>query len=100
MDDKQLKACVDYINANAAALHGVPAKDLDIGPDIKVENVVHATLQAETATLIVSRGVKGTPKYILDLEEVKKGVAPKKSSEAVEAEAKKVDTLQAGLKGK
>lgn len=100
MDDKQLRACVDYINSHAAALHGVEEKHLDIGPAITTENVVSARLSGKEAVLIVSRGVKGTPKYVLDLKEVQKDAAPKKSSEAVEAEAKKVDAAQARLRGK
>ena len=100
MDDKQLKACVDYINKHAAALHGVPAGKLDVGPEITVENVVSSRIQGREAVLIVDRGIKGTPKYTLNLDEVEKGAAPKVSAEAAEAEAKKVDALQAKLKGK
>lgn len=95
MDSKQVKACVDYINKNAAALHGVDAKKPDIGPDITPENVVSARVEDGNGILIVNRGIKGTPKYILSLDEVQKGTPPKSSGEAAEVEAKKVDALLA-----
>lgn len=100
MDEKQIKACVDYINKNAARLHGVEPEKLNIGPDVKPEAVVSSHLQGAEAVLVIDRGIKGTPKYILNLDEVQKGTPPKASSEAVEAEAKKVDAVQARLKGR
>ncbi len=94
MDKAQVKKCVDYINEHTAALHGVPAERLNIGPEAKVEDVVSAQVRDGAGILVIDRGIKGTPKYILDLKEVQKGESPKKSSEAAEVEAKKVDALK------
>lgn len=100
MKDKELQACLDYINKHAAALHGVVSGKLDIGPEITRENVISANVVGREAVLVIDRGIKGTPKYILSLDEVEKGVAPTRSAEAAEAEAKKVDALQAKMRGK
>jgi hypothetical protein len=97
MDKKQLQACVDYINKYAAQLHGVPQKVLDVGEKITVDNVVESAVHDGTAYLVVDRGIKGTPKYVLDLKEVESDKAPAKSAEAVEAEAKKVDEAKAKI---
>lgn len=92
MNDKQLKACIDYINANVATLHGVLPGLEDVGPDATVEMVEASSIQGSNAVLLVNRGIKGTCKYILDLKAIQ--------SPVVEVEAKKVDTLQAKLRGK
>jgi len=97
MDKKQLQTCVDYINKHAAKLHGVEANKLDIGDKISADNVVEAGLRDDVAVLVVDRGIKGTPKYVLDLSEVEADKPPSKSSEAVEAEAKKVDEVKARI---
>lgn len=99
MNKAQVKACVDYINKFAAELHGVPAGALDVGPEIEVKNVISAQAYDDTGILVVDRGIKGVPKYVLSLTEVKANEAPVKSSEAVEAEAKKVDKVKERLGG-
>lgn len=97
MDKKQLNACVDYINKYAARLHGVPEGNKDIGDHVIVDDVASSALHGDTAVLVVNRGIKGTPKYVLGLAEVEAGKAPIKSSEAVELEAKKVDEVKARI---
>ena len=98
MNDKQKQACVDYINEHAAELHGVEPKDLNIGDKITVDDVLAAVVRGLELVLIINRGIKGTPKYILDPDEVQAQAPPKKSSGAVEVEAKKVDEVKARVR--
>jgi hypothetical protein len=100
MDDDLKQKCIDYINANAASLHGVEPKNLDIGPDVTVDNIVDASIRGDEAMVIVDRGVKGTPKYTIALSLLKEAkAAPAYTSlnpqlDPVEVEAKKVDVLK------
>lgn len=71
MDDDLKQKCIDYINANAASLHGVEPAKLDIGPDVTVDNIVDASIRGDEAMVIVDRGVKGTPKYTIALSLLK-----------------------------
>ncbi len=96
MNEKQIKAAVDYINANAAALHGVePGEKLDIGGDITAKNVTEANISGINAVLLVDRGIKGLSKYVIALADIEHGKAPE---DPAEKEAKKVDTLRASLR--
>lgn len=102
MDDKTKKACIDYINTNAASLHGVEKKYLDIGPDVKVEDIVSANVLGDEAHLVVDRGVKGAPKYVIPLEllgQIKEAYVAL-NPDPVEVEAEKVDALQKKYQGR
>ncbi len=95
MNEKQIKAAVDYINTNAVALHGMqPGDKLDIGDDITPKNVIEANISGINAVLLVDRGIKGLSKYVIALADIEKGKA---TEDPAEREAKKVDTLRASL---
>ena len=101
---KRLQAVIDYINENAPKLHGVLAKDLDIGEKILTENVVKMLENAQEVIVLVDRGVKGLPKYTIPLTElgeaVSKSTAKQVASVEDEVEARKVDATQARLRGR
>lgn len=73
MDKRQLQACIDYINKNVAALHGVPGGKVDVGPDATIEMVKQASIQGSNAVIVLDRGIKGTPKYIIPVADLEKG---------------------------
>jgi hypothetical protein len=78
MNDKQLKAVVDYINRHAAALHGVKPGKLDVGPDLTVEMVKQASIQGSNVIVVADRGIKGTPKYVVPVKDLEADAPPPK----------------------
>ncbi len=75
IDRELLEAACAYINAHAAELHG--AGKPDIGPDVGPVNVVASAIRGEYLVLVVDRGIKGSPKYKLFINDFKPKTAPK-----------------------
>ena len=88
--DRLLQAACDYINENAAELHGT--EKLDLGGDITSDNVMTSEVSDSHIVLVVDRGIKGAPKYTIPLAALEKArVAPKPAAKprAKKAAAKK-----------
>lgn len=91
MTKVQVQAVVDYINGNAAKLHGVDKKALDVGGDITAENIVSGPREdGLNVVLVVDRGGKGSPKYVIPAADVEAWAEQQKLSTKVkEAVTKK-----------
>jgi hypothetical protein len=61
------QAVADYINKNAAALHGIEPHRLDIGGDITANDVQSMKVYGDVVKVAVDRGTKGTPTYSIPL---------------------------------
>lgn len=91
MNQKQTQAIVDYINANVAKLHDVDKKVLDVGKDITVDDIAKGPKEdGSDVILVVNRGIKGSPKYVIPMADVEAWAEQQKLSTRVKEVAKKV----------
>ncbi len=75
IDQELLEAACAYINAHVAELHGIGKPD--VGSDVGPANVVSSAIRGEYLVSIVDRGIKGSPKYKILINDFKPKPAPK-----------------------
>lgn len=83
MQNKQIQAACDFINANVRGLHGFnETVDLQkhVGPDIGPDNVVKAEERQGEVVLLVDRGIKGVPRYKLNADDVQQHADQQKAT--------------------